>query len=127
MIVTRDELKAAHNNVMTIMESRIMAMVGCDRRTANLVANEVLSLDNDAEYILSHPEEESNNIPEANEALKCFKKEVEDTLGVPLKQSHNGDVISRSQARRVAIQQGGSIGGDMIKRMIQQQEQRWGN
>ena len=30
-----------------------MQMAGCDRKTANLIANEVLDLDRDAEYILS--------------------------------------------------------------------------
>ena len=60
MALTREELKNAHNNVMTVMENHIMSMVGCDRRTANLVANEVLDLDRDAEYLLSDKEEPKN-------------------------------------------------------------------
>lgn len=44
MALTREELKNAHNNVMTVMENRIMSMIGCDRRTANFVANEVLEM-----------------------------------------------------------------------------------
>lgn len=57
MALTREELKNAKNNVMTIMENRIMSMVGCNRMTANLVANEVLNLDRDAEFLLNNPEE----------------------------------------------------------------------
>ena len=57
MALTREELKNAHNNVMTVMENHIMQMVGCDRRTANLVANEVLDLDRDAEWLLNNEEE----------------------------------------------------------------------
>ena len=30
-----------------------MSMIGCDRRTANFVANEVLDLDRDADRLLS--------------------------------------------------------------------------
>lgn len=58
MTTTREELKSVKNNVMTIMENRIMMMTGCNRMTANLVANEVLNLDHDAEFILNNPEEE---------------------------------------------------------------------
>ena len=56
MALTREELTNANNNVMTVMENHIMSMVGCDRRTANLVANEVLSLDRDAEWLLNNEE-----------------------------------------------------------------------
>lgn len=52
-MLTIEELKASHNNVMTIMENRIMRMAGCDRHTANLIANEVLQLDLDAERLLN--------------------------------------------------------------------------
>ena len=57
MTLTREELKNAHNNVMTVMENHIMLMACCDRTTANLIANEVLELDRDAEWLLSHNEE----------------------------------------------------------------------
>lgn len=58
MTTTREELKMFHNNVMTIMENRIMMFTGCDRMSANLAANEVLNLDRDAEFILNNPEEQ---------------------------------------------------------------------
>ena len=57
MTTNREELKMFHNNVMTIMENRIMMFTGCDRKTANNCANEVLSLDRDSEFILNKEED----------------------------------------------------------------------
>lgn len=54
-------------------------------------------------------------IPEAQEALNRFKYEVANELGVPLKQGYNGDLTSY---------QNGSVGGYMVKKMIQEQEKR---
>lgn len=53
-MLTREELKNAKNNVMTIMENRIMQMTNCDRTTANLVANEILNLDRESEELLNN-------------------------------------------------------------------------
>ena len=53
-MLTREELKNVHNNVMTIMENRIMQMTNCDRATANLVANEILDLDRESEQLLNN-------------------------------------------------------------------------
>lgn len=53
-------------------------------------------------------------VPEAKEALNRFKMEVANELGVPLKQGYNGDLTSK---------QNGSVGGEMVRRMIRQQEQ----
>ena len=55
-MLTMEELKAGHNNIMTIMENRVMQMTGCNRQTANLVANEVLDLDRDADMLLNEKE-----------------------------------------------------------------------
>lgn len=52
-MLTREELKVAHNNIMIIMENRVMQMTGCNRQTANLVANEILDLDRDADKLLN--------------------------------------------------------------------------
>jgi len=57
MALTREEFKAAHNNIMTVMENHIMMIAHCDRTTANLVANEVLDLDRDADRLLNETEE----------------------------------------------------------------------
>ena len=53
-------------------------------------------------------------VPEAKEAMDRFKMEVASELGVPLKQGYNGDLTSR---------QNGSVGGEMVRRMIKRQEE----
>lgn len=58
----------------------------------------------------------SNNkslVPEAKEALNKFKMEAANEVGVNLKQGYNGDLTSK---------QAGSIGGQMVKKMIQSYE-----
>ena len=53
-------------------------------------------------------------VPEAKEAMNKFKMEAASEVGVNLKQGYNGDLTSR---------QAGSVGGQMVKKMIQQYEQ----
>ena len=53
-------------------------------------------------------------VPEAKEALNKFKTEVASSLNVNLKQGYNGDLTSR---------EAGSIGSEMVKRMIAYAEQ----
>lgn len=48
MVLTREELKNAKNNIMVIIENRTVSMIGCDRVTLNLIAYEVLNIDRDA-------------------------------------------------------------------------------
>ena len=55
------------------------------------------------------------NIPEARQAMYNFKHEVANELGVNLKQGYNGDLTSR---------EAGSIGGMMVKKMIENQERQ---
>lgn len=60
----------------------------------------------------------SNNkmaVPQAKEAMKRFKEEVASEIGVPLKDGYNGDLTSA---------QAGSIGGEMVKKMIMKQEEQ---
>ena len=52
-------------------------------------------------------------VPEAKDAMKRFKEEVASELGVPLKDGYNGDLTSK---------QAGSIGGEMVKKMIMNAE-----
>ena len=56
-----------------------------------------------------------NNIavPEAKEALERFNMEAANEVGVNLKQGYNGDLTSR---------QAGSVGGQMVKKMIESYE-----
>lgn len=53
-------------------------------------------------------------VPEAREGLNRFKMEAANEVGVNLKQGYNGDLTTR---------QAGSIGGQMVKKMIQAYEQ----
>ena len=57
----------------------------------------------------------SKAVPEAKSALDRFKYEVASEIGVPLKDGYNGDLTSR---------QNGSVGGYMVKKMIEQQEKQ---
>ena len=52
-------------------------------------------------------------VPEAKEALEKFKMEAASEVGVNLTQGYNGDLTSR---------QAGSIGGQMVKKMIESYE-----
>ena len=52
-------------------------------------------------------------VPQAREALDRFKMESASEVGVTLKQCYNGDLTSK---------QAGSIGGQMVKKMIESYE-----
>ena len=54
-------------------------------------------------------------VQEAKEAMRQFKEEVASELGVNLKNGYNGDLTSR---------EAGSIGGEMVKKMIMRQEEQ---
>ena len=54
-------------------------------------------------------------VPEAKGALDRFKYEVSIEIGVPLSDGYNGDLTSR---------QNGSVGGYMVKKMIEAQERK---
>lgn len=53
-------------------------------------------------------------VPEAREALNKFKMEAASEVGVNLKQGYNGDLTSK---------EAGSVGGQMVKKMIKSYEQ----
>ncbi|QOV20753.1 alpha/beta-type small acid-soluble spore protein [Blautia liquoris] len=54
-------------------------------------------------------------VPEAMAALDRFKYEVANEIGVPLSEGYNGNLTSK---------QNGSVGGYMVKKMIEQQERQ---
>ena len=54
-------------------------------------------------------------VPEAKAAMDRFKTEVASELGVTLKEGYNGDLTSK---------EAGSIGGEMVRRMIKKQEEQ---
>ena len=53
-------------------------------------------------------------VPEARAAMDRFKMEAASEVGVNLKEGYNGDLTSR---------QAGSVGGQMVKKMIEAYEQ----
>ena len=58
----------------------------------------------------------SNNrivVPEAKDAMNKFKMEAANEVGVDLKQGYNGHLTSR---------EAGSVGGQMVKKMIESYE-----
>ncbi|WP_432618186.1 small, acid-soluble spore protein, alpha/beta type [Butyricicoccus sp.] len=54
------------------------------------------------------------NVPEAKAAMERFKMEAAREVGIDLKDGYNGDLTAR---------QAGSIGGQMVKQMIEAYEQ----
>ena len=57
-------------------------------------------------------------VPNAKKAMDQMKTEVANELGINLKQGYNGDLTSK---------QAGSIGGEIVKRLIQQAENQMSN
>ncbi len=57
-------------------------------------------------------------VPEARAAMDKFKMEAASQVGIDLKQGYNGDLTSR---------QAGSIGGQMVKNMIEAYEKNLAN
>ena len=55
------------------------------------------------------------NVPEAREAMDKFKMEVANEIGVPLTNGYNGNLTSA---------QNGSVGGYMVKKMIESYERQ---
>lgn len=53
-------------------------------------------------------------VPEAKDGLSRFKTEVASEMGIPFR-DYNGDLTSR---------QCGSVGGEMVKRMVEAYEKR---
>ena len=54
-------------------------------------------------------------VPEARAAMDRFKMEVANEIGVDLKPGYNGNITAK---------EAGSIGGEMVRKMIKKQEQQ---
>lgn len=54
-------------------------------------------------------------VPEAKAAMEQFKMEAANEVGVNLKQGYNGDLTAK---------QAGSVGGQMVKKMIEDYENK---
>lgn len=57
-------------------------------------------------------------VPQAKSAMNKFKMEAANEVGVNLTNGYNGDLTSK---------QAGSVGGQMVKKMIQSYEQNLAN
>ena len=66
-------------------------------------------------FIMSNKSTNTTNVPEAREAMDKFKMEVAGEIGVPLTNGYNGNLTSA---------QNGSVGGYMVKKMIEAQERQ---
>jgi len=66
------------------------------------------------ENIMARSNSSRGMVPEAREALNRFKMEAASEVGVNLKQGYNGDLTSR---------EAGSVGGQMVKKMIRSYEE----
>ncbi|MDU7949847.1 MAG: alpha/beta-type small acid-soluble spore protein [Clostridium sp.] len=71
-------------------------------------------------------------IPEAKQGLAKFKNEVANEMGVPFS-DYNGDLTSKPNEMGVPFsdyngdltsKQCGSVGGEMVKRMVEQYESK---
>ena len=60
----------------------------------------------------------TNDTAYAKDKMNRLKQEVASEIGVNLKQGYNGDLTSA---------QAGSIGGEMVRRMIKRQEEQMAN
>ena len=64
---------------------------------------------------MSSQKSKGQMVPEARGALNNMKYEIARELGVNLKQGYNGDLAAREN---------GSVGGYMVKRLIEQAEKQ---
>lgn len=62
---------------------------------------------------MTNSNSKKTEVPAAKAAMDRFKNEVASELGVSLKDGYNGDLTSR---------EAGSIGGEMVRRMIKESE-----
>ena len=60
----------------------------------------------------------SQSVPEAKSAMYRFQMDVANEIGVPLSDGYNGNLTSA---------QNGSVGGQMVKKMIEAQERQMAN
>ena len=86
--LTKEEFKAANNNIMTVMENHIIMLARCDRTTANLIANEILDLERELKIL-----KDNSVSKEAFEKMKSkaykkghrqgYAKAIDDVLKLP--------------------------------------------
>ena len=70
------------------------------------------------EIVMSNSNNKSSNkltVPEARQAMNKFKMEAANEVGVNLKEGYNGHLTAR---------EAGSVGGQMVKKMIEAYESK---
>ena len=88
MKLTKEEFKAANNNIITVMENHIIMLARCDRTTANRIANEILDLERELKTL-----KDDSISKEAFEKMKSkayqygyrkgYAKAIDDVLKLP--------------------------------------------
>ena len=73
----------------------------------------VIKAKQEVKYMARNNNTGSNTSSDSKNKLQSFKSEVASSLNIDLKQGYNGDLTSR---------EAGSIGGEMVKRMIEYAE-----
>ena len=58
------------------------------------------------------------NVPQSKQGMEQFKRQAANEVGVNLKNGYNGDLTSR---------EAGSVGGQMVKKMVEAYEQNLSN
>ena len=58
------------------------------------------------------------NVPQSKQGMEQFKMQAANEVGVTLKNGYNGDLTSR---------EAGSVGGQMVKKMVEAYEQNLSN
>ena len=88
---------------------------GMNTQNQNMGAqNQNMSAQQNAQNASGSSRSNRTVVPQAKGALNQMKYEIASELGINLKQGYNGDLTSRDA---------GSIGGMMVKKMIEAQEQ----
>lgn len=75
----------------------------------------ILSVYHEDSMWFTHKEEKNMANRSTKNSLERFKYEVADELGVPLSDGYNGNLTAK---------QNGSVGGYMVKKMIEAQEKQ---
>ena len=97
------KLKLMFNQKLTVYKNCLCKKYGCNLKKLNYKSKgDVVKMATNKHVV-----------PEAKQAMNRFKMEAASEVGVNLKEGYNGDLTSR---------QAGSIGGQMVKKMIEAYE-----
>lgn len=98
---------------LTLFYCNISSLAKQNNECKRKILNAVTKPPNNLRSVKNSMATNKSMVPEAREGLNRFKMEAASEVGVSLKQGYNGDLTSK---------QAGSIGGQMVKKMVQQYE-----